>query len=85
MDWLLRLAFEELRIVTAMLARGDVTEACRAPRIDIVLSGAGATTGASGITDHDGVAQAVLESGEEDREPAPERRPDDPVRIVVTS
>ena len=86
-SWLLRLAFEELRVVTATLGREDTADALsRAGSFDIVLSGTGAPAGA--VRHHPITTawlDAVLESGEEDHEPAPEPRPDDPVRIVVTS
>ena len=86
-SWLLRLAFEELRVITATLGREDMADALsRAGSFDIVLSGTNAPAGA---VRHHAITTAwlgaVLERGAEDHEPAPERRPEDPVRIVRTS
>ncbi|HLJ21052.1 MAG TPA: class I adenylate-forming enzyme family protein, partial [Stellaceae bacterium] len=85
-NWLLRLAFEQLRVVTAVLGHEDGPGApSRARDFDIVLS---KSAPADAVRYHPTTTawlQTVLESGEEDHEPAPEQRPDDPVRIVVTS
>jgi acyl-coenzyme A synthetase/AMP-(fatty) acid ligase len=86
-NWLIRLGFEQLRVVTATM---DLPDRDTGPKFmrdfDIVLSAK--SSSASAVRHHAITTEwleSVLESGEEDRGPAPERRPEDPVRIVLTS
>jgi len=86
-NWLLRLAFEQLRVVTASVGLPDRPDVLAQMRdFDIVLSGKSFVAGA---TRHHPTRtawlQGVLASGDEDTEPTPEKRPDDPLRIVLTS
>ena len=87
LDWLLRLAFEQLRVVTATLGLPEKQDVLPLLRdFDIVLTGRDPSNGA--VRHHPITAaslRGVLESGEEDHEPAPSPRPDDPIRIVWTS
>ena len=86
-NWLLRLAFEQLCVVTATVGRHDNPDAPSLARgFDIVLAGDGFPVGA--VRHHPTTSawlKSVLEGGDEDREPAPVQRPDDPIRIVATS
>ncbi|MGH6703810.1 MAG: class I adenylate-forming enzyme family protein [Bradyrhizobium sp.] len=86
-NWLLTLAFEQLKVVTALVALPDIPDALQLVRhFDVVLSGKSFPAGA--VRHHPTTTawlQSILESGKEDREPAPEKRPDDPIRIVHTS
>jgi acyl-coenzyme A synthetase/AMP-(fatty) acid ligase len=86
-NWLLRLAFERLRVITAPVASSDQKNVRSfAHEYHIVLSDKNLPAGS--VRHHPTTTewlQSVLESGEEDREPPPERRSDDPIRIVVTS
>jgi acyl-coenzyme A synthetase/AMP-(fatty) acid ligase len=85
--WLLRLAFEHLRVVTAPVRLHDNANVPLLVRdFDVVLSGN--RFQASAIRHHPITTdwlQSVLDSGTEDQEPPPLPRPDDPIRIVLTS
>ena len=87
LDWLLRLAFEQLRVVTATLGLPETQDVLPLVRdFDIVLTGRNLPGGA--VRHHPITAaslRGILEGGEEDHEPAPSPRPDDPIRIVFTS
>ena len=86
--WLMRLAFEQLRVVTATMQLPDTPGALSLlQNFDIVLSARSFSAGSPRRFHPATTAwlQSVLHSGEEDREPAPEPRPDDPIRIVLTS
>jgi acyl-coenzyme A synthetase/AMP-(fatty) acid ligase len=86
-NWLLRLAFEQLRVVTATVGLHNNPDAL--PLVgdfEIVLSDRSLAAGT--LRHHPTTTawlQSVLVSGEQDLEPAPEKRADDPIRIVVTS
>src|SRR5262249_58664501 len=85
---LLRLAFEQLRVVSATVALPDRPDALRPVRnFDIVLSGKSLAPDAGPRRHPTTIAwlESVLASASEDEEPAPEKRPDDPIRIVLTS
>ena len=87
-NWLLRLAFERLRVITAVVELPDrPTGLAHVQQFDIVLTANSFPTG-SGPRLHATTTawlEGVLATGAEDREPAPEKRPDDPIRIVLTS
>ena len=84
---LIRLALERLRVGAAIIKLGDKPGPFAVLEdFDIVLSGRSLPIG--GVRHHRTTPawqQGVLASGAEDQEPAPEKQPDDPVRIVVTS
>jgi acyl-coenzyme A synthetase/AMP-(fatty) acid ligase len=84
---LIRLAFERMRVGTAIVKMGEKPGPFPVLEdFDIVLSGRSLPIG--GIRHHRTTPvwlQGVLASGTEDPEPAPEKQPDDPVRVVVTS
>ncbi|HKX08203.1 MAG TPA: class I adenylate-forming enzyme family protein [Stellaceae bacterium] len=87
-DWLLRLAFEQLRIVTVTVGIPDTPDALTLVRdFDIVLSHKSLPAGGAPRTHLVPTAwlRDVLANGEEDAEPALETQPDDPIRIVLTS
>ena len=87
-DWLLRLAFEPLGVITATVGLPETPDALTLVRdFDIVLSHKSLPTGGALRTHAIPTAwlQNVLTNGEEDEEPTPEKRPDDPIRIVLTS
>lgn len=87
-DWLLRLAFEKLRVITVMVGLPETPDALTlVPDFDIVLSHKSLPAGGAIRTHSFPTAwmQDVLANGEEDAEPAPEKQPDDPIRIVLTS
>lgn len=86
--WLLRLAFERLRVITAAVGIPDAPDALALVQdFDIVLSHKSLPADGAVRTHLVPVAwlQNVLANGEEDAEPALEKRPDDPIRIVLTS
>jgi acyl-CoA synthetase (AMP-forming)/AMP-acid ligase II len=87
-NWLLRLAFERLRVVAATVELPDRPDALGLMRdFDIVLSDKSFPPG-TGPRYHATTAewlQGVLAGGEEDQEPTAEKLPDDPIRIVLTS
>jgi acyl-coenzyme A synthetase/AMP-(fatty) acid ligase len=84
---LMRLAFEQLRVATAIVGLGEKPGPFTILRdFDIVLSGKSSVIGAA--RHHRTTTewlQGVLASGEEDPEPAPQKQADDPVRVVLTS
>ena len=87
-NWLLRLAFERLGVVTATMRLPDNPGTIGLLRdFDIVLSSKSFPPG-SGPRWHRTTTewqQGVLAGTAEDGEPEPEKRPDDPMRIVLTS
>ena len=88
LGWVLRLAFEQLHVVTAAARLGDDPGALTVLRdFDLVLSAKTLPTAAA-TRYHPITAewlQSVIEGPEADEEPPPEKRPDDPIRIVMTS
>ncbi|HKX08202.1 MAG TPA: fatty acid--CoA ligase family protein [Stellaceae bacterium] len=87
-NWLIRLAFERLGVVTATIPLPDSPGSVGLVRdFDIVLSSKSFAPG-TGPSCHRTTAewwQGVLASTAEDEEPKPEKRPDDAIRIVLTS
>jgi 2,3-dihydroxybenzoate-AMP ligase len=87
-NWLLRLAFEQLRVITATVELPDKPGGLSHVRdFNIVLTGksfpAGTAPRLHPTTTE--LLDGVLASGQEDHEPTPEKRLDDPIRIVQTS
>jgi acyl-coenzyme A synthetase/AMP-(fatty) acid ligase len=85
--WVLRLAFEQLRVVSATVELPNSPNALSLMRgFEVVLSGKSFPAGA--VRHYQTTPawfETVLASGEEDQEPTPEKRPDDPIRIELTS
>ncbi len=87
-NWLLRLAFERLRVVTATVELPDRPSALsHVQEFDIILTDKNFPAGAARRFHPTTTEwlQSVLASSQEDQEPAPAKRPDDPIRIVLTS
>ncbi len=87
-NWLRRLAFEPLRVITMVVELLDrPTSLAHVQQFDIVLTAKSFPAG-SGTRVHATTTEwleGVLATGVEDREPALEKRSDDPIRILLTS
>ncbi|MGH7125615.1 MAG: AMP-binding protein, partial [Stellaceae bacterium] len=87
-NWLLRLAFEPLRVITATVKLPDRPDGLSlVSDSDIALSSKNFTAGTRPrhLRTTPEWLRATLASGDEDREPTPEKLPHDPIRIVLTS